>query len=355
MNPLSRLAVLCTVALGVLAPVTPASAGTALPDAQIASVPAVPQPVTFGIRPATGTGSDSRARFTYSSVPGTAIKDFVAISNVSDVPLTLRVYAADAFNTPDGGFDLLASGRPSSDVGAWTVPATSSVAVPGRSTAIVPFTLSIPANASPGDHTAGIVASLTSEQVDTKGNRILVDKRVGTRIYLRVPGDLHPALAIEGLAGAFHQTVNPLGHGRATMTYTVRNTGNLRLQGLQRVQVRTPWGSTRDDPRLQALPELLPGNAVSVTSEVTDVLPAGWDTATVRVDPVAPPGDQDPALRAAVASDTFAAVPWALLTLLVLLGLVVLVRYRLRRRRDTRPGQSPDGTESPEVPHATLR
>jgi hypothetical protein len=113
------------------------------------------------------------------------------------------------------------------------------------------------------------------------------------------------------------------------VTYTVRNTGNLRLQGLQRVQVRTPWGSTEDSLPLPALPELLPGSAMTVTSEVAGVLPAGWDTATVRADPVAPPGDQDPVLRPVVASDTFAAVPWALL---VLIGLAVLAWRRLRRR-----------------------
>jgi hypothetical protein len=267
----------------------------------------------------------------------------------------LRVYAADAFNTPNGGYDLLAFGHPSTDVGAWAVPARNSVAVAGRSTAIVPFTLSVPDKASPGDHSAGIVASLTSEQVDAKGDRIMVDKRVGTRIYLRVPGDLRPALKIEGLSSTFHQTLNPVGHGRTTVTYTVRNTGNLRLQGLQRLEVRTPLGSTVEGPRLPDLPQLLPGSSVSVASDVDGVLPAFWDTAAVRVDPIPPPGDQDPALLAAAASDTFAAVPWALLTLLVALGLAALVWRTLRRRRDGRPGQGPEGPVNPEVPHATLQ
>jgi hypothetical protein len=329
---LSRLVLPLTIALGVLAPVGSASAGPALPQARIGSALDPAQPVTFGIRPATGKGPDDRARFSYNSPPGAVIKDFVAVSNISNVPLTLRVYAADAFNTSNGGYDLLALGHPSTDVGAWAVPAKSSVTVPARSTTLVPFTLSIPTKASPGDHSAGSVASLTSEQVDANGARILVDKRVGTRIYLRVPGDLRPQLKIDGLGSIFHQTLNPVGHGRATVTYTVRNTGNLRLRGLQRIQVRTLWGSTAEGPPLPVLPELLPGNAITVTSDVADVLPAGWDTATVRANPVAPPGDQDPVLPAAVASDTFAAVPWALLVLLVVIGLAVLAWRMLPRR-----------------------
>lgn len=354
MNRLSRLAVLCTVALGVLVPVAPATAGPAAPVVGITQDPGPAQPVTFGIRPATDKGPDDRARFDYTAEPGAVIKDFVAITNVGDAPLNLRIYAADAFNTTTGGFDLLVFGHPSTDVGAWTVPANSSVVVPGRSTEIVPFTLSIPGNATPGDHTAGIVVSLASEQFDSAGNRIVVDKRVGTRIYLRVPGDLRPELKIDNFTSSFHQTFNPIGRGRVSVEYTVRNTGNLRLQGLQRVQVQTPWGATQDDPALPALPELLPGNAVTVTSDITDVLPAGWGTATVRVDPVAPSGGQELALRAVVASDTFAAVPGALLTLLVLIGLAVLVR-RVHRRRNSRPSQGPDDLTSQEVPHATLR
>lgn len=354
MNRVSHFGVLITVALGLLAPMTPAFADPTRPPTRIAALDPV-QPVTFGIRPATAKGPDDRPRLNYTTAPGSVIKDFIAVSNISNIPLTLRVYAADAFNTSDGGYDLLAFGHPSTDVGAWAVPAMNSVAVAGRSTAIVPFTLSVPANASPGDHSAGIVASLTSEQVDAKGARILVDKRVGTRIYLRVPGDLRPALKIEGLSSTFHQTLNPVGHGRTTVTYTVHNTGNLRLQGLQRLEVRTPWGSTAEGPRLPDIPQLLPGGAVSVTSEVVGVLPAFWDTAAVRVDPVPPPGDQDPVLQAAAASDTFAAVPWALLTLLVALGLAVLAWRTLRRRRDGLPGQGPEGTVNPEVPHAPLQ
>ncbi|HEX5143475.1 MAG TPA: hypothetical protein VFW21_06360 [Mycobacterium sp.] len=354
MNRLFHSGVLITVALGLLAPVTSAFADPAQPPIPIAALDPS-QPVTFGIRPATAKGPDDRPRLSYTAAPGSVIKDFVAVTNISDIPLTLRVYAADAFNTSNGGYDLLAFGHPSIDVGAWAATAMNSVSVAARATAIVPFTLSVPDKASPGDHSAGIVASLTSEQVDAKGDRILVDKRVGTRIYLRVPGDLRPALKIEGLDSTFHQTLNPVGHGRTTVTYTVHNIGNLRLQGSQRLQVRTPWGSTAEGPRLPDIPQLLPGSSVSVTSDVDGVLPAFWDTAAVRVDPIPPPGDQDPVLPVAAASDTFAAVPWALLTLLVALGLAVLVWRTLRRRRDGRPGQGPEGPVNPEVPHAPLQ
>lgn len=354
MNRSSRLAVLLAVASVVLIPVLPAAASEAPSVAGIAREPVSPQPVTFGIQPATERGPDSRARLNYIAEPGSVIKDFVAVTNVSDTPLNLRVYAADAFNTPTGGFDLLAFGQSSTDVGAWTVPTSDSVAVPGRSTELVPFTLSVPGNASPGDHTAGIVASLVSEQVDTAGNRIMVDKRVGTRIYLRIPGDLRPELEIDNLTSTYHQTYNPVGRGRATVTYTVRNTGNLRLGGLQEVQLRLPWGSTKDGLSRSTLPELLPGNAVTVTSEVDAVPPAGWETATVRVEPLAPPGDLYPIVRVAVASDTFTAVPWALLALLVLIGIAVL-GWRVRRRRAAHRGQDPGDTRILEVGDATPR
>ncbi|WP_103342795.1 DUF916 domain-containing protein [Amycolatopsis sp. CA-126428] len=291
------------------------------------------QRVTFGVRPATATAPDNRASLGYSATPGAVVKDFVAVSNVGTTPVTLKIYASDAFNTPEGGFDLLAAGKPSVDVGAWTHAEKPSVSVAPRSVSIVPFTLTIPANATPGDHAAGIVAALTTEQTGANGQKVAVEQRVGARIYLRVTGDLTPRLAITGLTGSYAAT--PFGRGDATVSYTVRNTGNTRLSGKQRVSVSTPWGSTVDGEALPPLPELLPGGLVKVTTTVRGLLPAGWLDATVHVDPAPAPGFTD-VVQPAEESVTLSAVPWAALGVLAVLALgVFAVLFARRRRRRT--------------------
>jgi hypothetical protein len=303
----------------------------------LSNAPAAAQPqgnqVTFGVRPAGEKAPDNRARFTYGATPGAVVRDFLAVSNIGTSPLTLRVYASDAFNTQEGGFDLLAGNRPPVDVGAWTKPGMDSVTVAPRSFAIVPFTVTVPGNATPGDHTGGIVASLSTARTDAQGNKVAVDQRVGARIYLRVSGDLHPQLAVEALTGGYRTNWNPFGHGSATVTYQVRNIGNIVLQGKQKVTVSTPWGSTADAPALPDLPELLPGNAIPVTVRLPAVLPGGWLTATVHVEPKAAAGDPNPPPAAFDSDATFAAVPWVfVIVLLLILGVVLFLLWRRRRR-----------------------
>src|SRR5262249_49261890 len=144
------------------------------PAAAARQQPAPPQgnQVTFGVRPASQTAPDNRARYTYGATPGAVVKDFLAVSNIGTSPLTLRVYATDASNPQEGGFDRLAGNRTPVDVGAWTKPGMDSVTVAPRSFSIVPFTVTVPGNATPGDHAGGIVASLSTARTDAQGNKV---------------------------------------------------------------------------------------------------------------------------------------------------------------------------------------
>ncbi|RJQ89630.1 WxL protein peptidoglycan domain-containing protein [Amycolatopsis panacis] len=299
--------------------------------------------VTFGVRPATAKAPDQRNAFTYSATPGARITDYLAVSNVGASPVELRIYASDAFNTPEGGFDLLAAKRKPLELGLWAVPGKDSVSVPARSTAIVPFTVTIPANATPGDHAGGIVASLATEQTQANGQKLAVEQRVGARIYARVSGELHPALSITDLSVDYHGSL--LGRGEATMSYVVRNTGNVRLSGKQWAKVSTPWGSTVDAPDLAAIPELLPGSSMKMSTKVGGLLPAGWLTGTVHVDPITVTGQADPSAPAAEESATVAAIPWLYLAVFVVLVLALVFWIRRRRRRRGTPTEPEEVTE----------
>jgi hypothetical protein len=304
-------------------------------------------PVTFGVRPATETAPDNRNNFSYGATPGAVVRDFVAVSNVSESPLSLKVYASDAFNTPEGGFDLLAGGRPPLDIGAWTKTRDSAVNVPPRSVVIVPFTVTIPADATPGDHTGGIVAALTTEQTNAQGQKVAVEQRVGSRIYLRVAGDLRPELSVRELDASY--TGPFFGRGAATVRYLLRNTGNVRLGAKQSVQVTTPWGSTVDSEGIAPQPELLPGGAVVVQTKVSGLLPAGWLTATVHLDPVPPVGMPDPGLAAVEQDVSFTAVPWIVLIAIGLIALWFVVRW-IRKRRRVQPTPPPKEEVGDRVP-----
>ncbi|MEU6605735.1 DUF916 domain-containing protein [Streptomyces shenzhenensis] len=292
---------------------------------------------TFGVQPSAAKKPDTRPNFSYGATPGARVTDHLAVFNYGKKPLTLRVYAQDAFTTDDSGFDLFAAKHRPTDVGSWIEVGKSRVKVPARSRVIVPFTLSIPPKATPGDHVGGIVASLAATTTDKKGDRVAVDQRVGARVYLRVAGELTPRLAVEDLRTVYHGTTNPFGTGSATVTYTLRNTGNVRLAAHQTVRVRDGLGGTAKTAKLRDVPELLPGDAIHVSTSATGVRPAFRDTTTVTVDPEPVRGDiKHRILPRVTRTAAFTAVPWALLALvLVLAAIVVLVLIRRRRRRNS--------------------
>ncbi|MFF8357881.1 WxL protein peptidoglycan domain-containing protein [Streptomyces chartreusis] len=303
-----------------------------------------PGRTTFGVQPSAAKKPDARPNFSYGATPGALVKDHIAVFNYGRKPLTLRVYAQDAFTTDDGGFDLFAARHRPADVGSWIKLRRSEVKVPARSRVIVPFTLTVPAKATPGDHTGGIVASLSAAGGDKKGNKVALDQRVGARVYLRVAGALTPRLAVEDLRTVYHGTANPFGTGTATVTYTVRNTGNVRLAAHQTVGVRDGLGGTAEPAELRDLPELLPGDSVSVKVKADGVLPAFRDTTSVTIDPQPVRGDiQHRILPRVTRTEAFTAVPWAFLALLLLLATAVtflLLRRRRRRRTESAPVRS---------------
>lgn len=303
---------------------------------------------TWGIGPAGSTGGAGRAAFSYELAAGSTIDDLVRITNFSDHPLTLFVGAHDAFNTVEGGFDVLTAARESTGVGTWVTLATSEVTIAAREYVDVPFTLTVPSNAEPGDHAGGVVAWTTTAVRDESGASATVDNRVGTRVYVRVAGPLRPGLTVARLETTFAaEGIIGLG-GAAIVSYTIRNTGNVRLAAHQHVGVAGPFGVGRRIVELDDMPELLPGGEFQGRATVESVRPWFRMRTDVHLEPVT---SSATALDAADAADldtihsshTWWAIPWRVLVVTA----VIIVWWRLRRRS---PGVAPGGDAADSAP-----
>ncbi|WP_327173903.1 DUF916 domain-containing protein [Streptomyces sp. NBC_01335] len=294
--------------------------------------------VTWTVRTAANDFGADRSSFGYSVNPGGKTKDAMVVANHGTTALTLAVYAADGFTTEKGQLDLLTREKKSRSIGAWVRAARETVTVaPGRS-AEVPFTVTVPAGATPGDYVGGILTSL--KQPD-EAEGIAVDRRLGIRIRLRVSGALRPALAVEDVHVSYAGSAGPFAQGDATVTYSLHNTGNAVLSGTQKVAVSGPFGMfSTDAGAVAAPPELLPGERWKVTVPVHGVTPAYRLAATVTVTPVlTDAAGSTTALKPVRATAHGLAVPWTL-TLLVVLVLAAIVaavawtrRGRVRRKR----------------------
>ncbi|WP_406304700.1 DUF916 domain-containing protein [Streptomyces sp. NBC_00885] len=249
--------------------------------------------------------------------PGTVLEDTLSVTNPGTKPLTVRLRPADAYNTGTGALAVRGA-RKSHGAGTWITLASERVRVPPRTRAQIPFSVTVPPGALPGDHPGAIMAA--------SGGR-----EAGLRIHLRVSGPTLAAFTVEQVkisGGAIH--------------YTLVNRGNTVLTPRVTIRADGLFGEVlRRAPRTLPV-ELLPAQRVTLAEKWPGH--PSLDAVTVHVDATAP-GD---ARAKGSASVTF--VPWATVAgsaagLLAAAGGTVWFLRRRRRPADPGPTLEQTGSE----------
>ncbi len=290
---------------------------------------------TWSLVPATADGPDGRVSLRHELDPGAQVTEHVAVTNHTDAPQTFALAAGDGVVTAAGEFDLPPTGTAPTAAGAWLdVPA--GVDVGPRATVVVPVTLTVPADARPGDHPAGVVASLATPVEAVDGTRVELDSRVGVRLHLRVTGDVAAALAVTDVAARYVPSWNPFAPGTVEVSYVVENAGDVRLGATSGVAV-DPWlggaASVDGDP----VREVLPGGSVARSVVLDGVWPGVRAAVDVRAEPLVVGDDVVPvAPAAASATATVWTPPLAQVGLLLLLVGAALAVRTVRRRSAAR-------------------
>jgi hypothetical protein len=291
-----------------------------------AAVVAMPSPVraadngSFAVEPSPLHGH-TRPTVELSVAPGKTVRDSVTIRNETSASIPFRLYATDAYDDGTGTFVLRGSTEPRRDVGAWVTLPFAEITVPPHGTAVVPFTVTVPATARSGDHAGGIVALSSPGQAGATAPGVNVRAGVGVRIYLRVAGPLTPHLRVEDVHYGPAVSVGSLlggAHG-GTVTYRVVNDGNVRMAPTGSVEI-TGLTTARDAPT--QLPDLLPGASATVTAHIGGVHGAGKESVTVSV--------AGGATRASAHTSAFV-FPY-LLILVAAFAVAALIALLLRRR-----------------------
>ena len=286
---------------------------------------------TWTVRTASNNFGADRTGYSYTVNPGAEVEDALVVTNRGDSSLDLGVYAADGYTTESGQFDLVVGGAKSLNVGVWVRGDVDHITVGPGETVEVPFTVSVPENATPGDYAGGIVTSLTQPDEEQGIN---VDRRLGIRIALRVGGDLKPSLAIEDAQVGWSGGLNPFAGGDATLSYTIHNTGNATISAQQAATVTGPFGLLPTQAgSLEAPPQLLPGEKWEVSVPVADVPAAFLLAATATVTPVVVDASGSTTVLDPIAVTAYGwAVPWMLILLVLVVVALVVFGPRLWRR-----------------------
>ena len=131
----------------------------------------------------------------------------------------------------------------------------------------------MPANATPGDHTAGIAVGLTAFVTGSSAKNLTFEQRVVAKVALRISGAVVAKLAMQHLHASYSGTLNPFGTGTVTLTYTLSNVGNVNLGANQKVTISGLFGPSHSSVEA-TVPDLLPGSSTTVTVHAHDVWPA---------------------------------------------------------------------------------
>lgn len=287
---------------------------------------------TWGITPAPDDDGE-RVSVRAELDPGETYTDEVVVTNYSERAATFALDASDGVVTETGDFDILGPDQAPTGGGSW-IEIGEEVEVGSGESVAVPFTVRVPDDALPGDHPAGITASLAP--TDGVDGGVDVDARVGVRLHLRVNGEIQPRLEVTELDAAYAGTWNPVGRGTVTVSWTVTNVGNVRLGSHQLLDVAGPWnlGTKVNQHRAGDQREILPGQSISGSFE-TEAWPTIFLTADLTVHSSVVGDDRVDAELSTVSDSTRAlALPYAqVVVVVVLLGGFFLIFSRLRRQR----------------------
>ena len=178
--------------------------------------------------------------FIYEQVePGTVIEDVARVINLDNKTATIAIEAVDAGMNSDGGFGLVGSPEENVDIGKWIELSKTEVTLPANKEQIVPFKITVPADAEVGDHIGALAVYQTNPSADklTKigGSQVSISTRVGARIYLTVKGDIVRGLKL--LKRSMY------GRGQTLMFgFKLKNSGNVRADLRMTAKIYSIWG-----------------------------------------------------------------------------------------------------------------
>ncbi|GAA1724487.1 hypothetical protein [Aeromicrobium alkaliterrae] len=292
----------------------------------------------WSVGPATAAGPDQRISLRHVVDPGASVQDHVAVTNLGSEAATFTVVAGDGLLGDNGAFDI-APGEPV-DSGDWItidgLAADGTVAVAAGETRVLPVTVTVPADAVPGDHPAGIAVALSAG-----GDDLTVTHRVGVRLHLQVAGEIEPALTVDVTETDYRSSWIPFGPGTLTVRYEIENTGNTRVGAGTRVEAAGLLGVGGSE-ELVTVDELLPGDTTTGVVEL-DAWPVMVLSGKVETAGLVVGEDQITAPGATTADFRSPAIPW---TGLLLVALVVAAV--VWRRRGAAPAEAPAVEAEPE-------
>jgi len=228
---------------------------------------------TFSVRPANPDPNDplTRAYFRPVLTPGATGDEAVTVDNTGAQPVELYVYPVDGLTGTTSGTVYGNRTDPLIRAGAWLTAGTKSVTIGAHQEQVVPFRITVPADASPGDHVAGI-AFEDAHPTRSPGFSVteVIREVVGVQIRVPGPGQFHLLIGGVSLAGALPAE---------SVVIQLGDDGDRLGQPLLVIKLSGPGGHSHKINRQLDTP--LPGDTIAYPVPWPEALAAGTYTVSI--------------------------------------------------------------------------
>ncbi len=225
----------------------------------------------------------SPARFELEMKPGTEQTVVVNLDyrskGESKVPARIVATLNDWSITKDGQVEYSRANSKPNSASPWLIYSPGEAAVIPGTVHQIRVTISVPENATPGDHLTSLIIEQRPENIkfeQTNVKQVVVRYRMASVFYIKVPG-----LTKKGNIENLYAESTPEG---IFVTPTLKNEGNSMIRPTSSVKILDADGKiVADLPEGESLP-ILAGSELNQALKIDKSLPPGSYTVKYRVD-----------------------------------------------------------------------
>lgn len=197
-----------------------------------------------GGRPANPREDNPRSSsiFIYELEPGQTYDDGVEVFNNTDQDRTIELAAVDSVLANDGAFSCAQNSESKVDVGKWITLDSETVTVAAGKSKVVNFTVTVPEDASVGEHSGCVTIQDTQKQASPEQGGVVLTFRSAIRVAVTIPGDIVKAVTVSNVG----LQRNAEDANLFTIQPAVVNTGNVSLDTKLTVRLVSLFGTTVD-------------------------------------------------------------------------------------------------------------
>jgi hypothetical protein len=179
--------------------------------------------------------------------PGDSWSSSIRVINTNGSDMQVRVMVMGFTASDDmghGNFVPLSQLAGDDDALAnWITTSGSSVNVPRDGAVDVPFSISVPSNASPGGHYGAILIGTGAPSAQTSTSQVGVSSFISALIFVRVAGDVTESAHIQSFSTDKNSYQTPDVH----FAVKVQNAGDVHIRPVGMIQIYNAFGKERGE------------------------------------------------------------------------------------------------------------